>query len=105
AGAAAAIAACEAGAEVTLLEAAESPGGTTRMSGGGFWIANNAWMRAAGEVDPRDDALRLMARLAYPAVYDPQAPRLGLGAREHALLAAFYDEGAAVVDALSRLGA
>lgn len=105
AGTAAAIAALEGGATVTLLEAADAPGGTTRGSGGAFWIPNNSWMRAAGEVDPRDDALRLMARLAYPAVYDPQAPRLGLGEREHAQLAAFYDEGPAVVDALARLGA
>lgn len=105
AGTAAAIAALEAGAEVTLLEAADAPGGTTRLSGGGFWIPNNSWMRAAGEVDARADALRLMARMAYPAIYDPQAPRLGLGEREHAQLAAFYDEGAPVVDKLAQLGA
>lgn len=105
AGSAAAIAALEGGARVTLLEAAETAGGTTRGSGGAFWIPNNHWMRAAGVVDPRADALRLMARLAYPALYDPQAPQLGIGAREHALLATFYDEGAAVVERLAQLGA
>lgn len=105
AGAAAAIAALEAGARVTMLEAGDAAGGTTRGSGGAFWIPNNAWMRAAGVSDPRDDALRLMARLAYPALYDPQAPQLGIGAREHALLATYYDEGAAVIDRLAQLGA
>jgi succinate dehydrogenase/fumarate reductase flavoprotein subunit len=105
AGTAAAIAALEGGATVTLLEAAEAAGGTTRSSGGAFWIPNNHWMRAAGAVDPRDEALRLMARLAYPALYDPQAPQLGVGAREHALLATYYDEGAAVVERLAQLGA
>jgi len=105
AGTAAAIAALEAGAEVTLLDASEVPGGTTRRSGGGFWIPNNSWMRAAGAEDPRDDALRLMARLAHPGLYDALAPDLGIGGREHALLARFYDEGAAIVDRLAQLGA
>lgn len=105
AGAAAAIAALEGGAKVTLLEASETAGGTTRSSGGAFWIPNNPWMRAAGAEDPREDALRLMARLAYPALYDPRAPQLGVGVREHALLATFYDEGAAVVERLAQLGA
>lgn len=39
-------------------------------------IPNNPWMRTAGAEDPREDALRLMARLAYPALYDPRAPQL-----------------------------
>jgi 3-oxosteroid 1-dehydrogenase len=101
----AAAAAIEAGAKVMLLEAGEEPGGTTRLSGGAFWIPNNTLMRAAGASDPRDPALRLMARLSYPSLYDPEAPLLGLPANEHALLAAFYDHGAGVTDALIRLGA
>jgi hypothetical protein len=62
-------------------------------------------MRSAGAEDPREHALRLMARLAWPALYDADAPQLGIGARAHAQLAAFYDEGAAVVDRLAQLGA
>ena len=46
-----------------------------------------------------------MARLAHPGLYDAQAPDLGIGVREHALLARFYDEGAAIVDRLAQLGA
>ena len=105
AGLAAAIAALEEGARVILVEAAAEPGGTTRMSGGAFWIPNNSLMRAAGVEDPRQDAIALMARLSYPALYSPDAPNLGLDANDHALLAAFYDEGPGVVDALLRLGA
>lgn len=101
----AAAAAIEAGASVVLLEAGDEPGGTTKLSGGAFWIPNNTLMRAAGLTDPRADAIRLMARLSYPSLYDPEAPRLGLPANEHALLAAFYDHGADVIDALIRLGA
>ena len=101
----AAAAAVEAGASVVLLEAGEEPGGTTKLSGGAFWIPNNALMRAAGVTDPRDKALELMARLSYPSIYDPEAPRLGLPSNEHALLAAFYDHGAGVTDVLIGLGA
>src|SRR5215203_7507517 len=75
---AAAAAAVDAGASVVMLEAAEAAGGTTRRSGGAFWIPNNSLMRARGFTDPREDALKLMARLAYPALYDPAQPRLGL---------------------------
>jgi cation diffusion facilitator CzcD-associated flavoprotein CzcO len=74
AGMAAAIAALEEGASILLVEAAPSPGGTTAMSGGAFWIPNNSLMRAAGLDDPRPQALALMARLSFPALYDPTAP-------------------------------
>jgi 3-oxosteroid 1-dehydrogenase len=105
AGLAAAIGAGEAGARVVVLEAGEEPGGTTRGSGGAFWIPNNTLMRAAGVEDPRDDALRLMARLSYPSLYAPDAPLLGLTPLQHALLSAYYDEAAPVIDELMRLGA
>ncbi len=105
AGMAAAIAALEEGASVLLVEAAPAPGGTTAMSGGAFWIPNNSLMRAAGLDDPRPQALALMARLSFPALYDPTAPFLGLDEADHALLEAFYDEGPGVIDTLMRLGA
>lgn len=102
---AAAAAAVDAGASVVMLEAGDEPGGTTKLSGGAFWIPNNTLMRAAGLTDPRNAALKLMARLSYPSLYDPDAPRLGLPENEHALLAAFYDHGSDVTDELIRLGA
>lgn len=102
---AAAVAALEEGASVVLLEAGDVPGGTTRSSGGAFWIPNNSLMRAAGVEDPRDDALRLMARLSFPSLYDPDAAFLGIGEPAHALLAAYYDEASPAIDTLMRLGA
>jgi glycine/D-amino acid oxidase-like deaminating enzyme len=101
----AAVAALDSGASVLLLEAAAEPGGTTRISGGGFWIPNNSLMRAQGLTDQRPDALQYMARLSYPAVYDAQSPTLGLTALQYELLAAFYDQGATVIDTLIQLGA
>ena len=86
---AAAAAAVDQGASVVMLEAADAPGGTTRRSGGAFWIPNNSLMRAQGLTDPRDDALKLMARLAYPSLYDPAAPRLGLPRLHHRAAAAW----------------
>jgi hypothetical protein len=88
-----------------MLESADAAGGTTRRSGGAFWIPNNSLMRAQGFTDPREDALKLMARLAYPTLYDPAQPRLGLPRLQYQLLATFYDTGAAAIDRLIQLGA
>jgi hypothetical protein len=101
---AAAAAAVDQGASVVMLEAADAPGGTTRRSGGAFWIPNNSLMRAQGFTDPRGAALKLMARLAYPTLYDPDAPRLGLPRLQYELLAAFYDSASPAVDRLIQLG-
>ncbi len=102
---AAAAAAVDQGASVVMLEAADAPGGTTRRSGGAFWVPNNSLMRARGFTDPRPAALQLMARLAYPQLYDPAQPRLGLPPLQYSLLAAFYDNAAPAIDRLIQLGA
>ncbi|HYH99858.1 FAD-dependent oxidoreductase [Hyalangium sp.] len=102
---AAAAAAVDRGASVIMLEAADAPGGTTRRSGGAYWIPNNSLMRSKGFTDPRADALKLMARLAYPTLYDPAQPRLGLPRLQHELLATFYDNAAPAIDRLTQLGA
>ena len=86
---AAAAAAADRGASVVMLEAADAAGGTTRRSGGAYWIPNNSLMRAEGFTDPRADALKLMARLSYPTLYDPAHPRLGLPRLQYQLLATF----------------
>jgi hypothetical protein len=88
-----------------MLESADAAGGTTRRSGGAYWIPNNSLMRAQGFTDPRADALKLMARLSYPTLYDPAEPRLGLPRLQYELLAAFYDNAALAVDRLTQLGA
>lgn len=92
-------------ASVLLLEAGSLNGGTSIRSGGWLWIPNNADMRAAGVADPRDMALRYMARLSHPDDYDPGAPLLGLQARHHAQLSAYYDHGADALDWFRATGA
>lgn len=103
-GAAAAIAAAE-GASVLMLEKADFTGGTTGKSGGVMWVPANPVMRDDGVVDSRAAALRYLARTAYPAVYLADHPTLGLPEPAYRLLCAFYDQGAAVLDRLTELGA
>ena len=102
---AAAVTARQAGAEVVILEKAANPGGTTLISGNAYWIPNNSQMREAGLEDPREDAIQYMARLAYPQLYDPESPTLGIPQLNHDLIAAFYDTGSVAVDAFQEWGA
>ncbi|MEA2524695.1 MAG: 3-oxosteroid 1-dehydrogenase, partial [Thermomicrobiales bacterium] len=102
---AAAVTARQAGAEVVMLERAGNVGGTTELSGNEYWIPNNSKMRAAGKTDPREDALKYMARLAYPQLYDPESPTLGLQQLNYDLIATFYDTGSVAVDAFEQWGA
>ena len=95
---AAAVTARQAGAEVLMLERAANPGGTTLISGSEYWIPNNSKMRAAGKTDPREDALKYMARLSYPQLYDPESPTLGLLQHNYDMIATFYDTGYVAVD-------
>src|SRR3954462_7031044 len=105
AGMAAALTAAHDGASVLLLERASQTGGTTAKSGGGIWILNNSLMRADGVEDPRPDALRYMARLAYPQLYNASDACLGLPRPAFELLEAFYDNGSDAVDLFVGLGA
>jgi succinate dehydrogenase/fumarate reductase flavoprotein subunit len=102
---AAAVTARQAGAEVIMLERAVNPGGTTLISGNEYWIPNNSLMLAAGKTDPREDALKYMARLSYPQLYDPESPTLGLQQLNYDLIATFYDTGSVAVDAFESWGA
>ncbi|MFD7446639.1 FAD-dependent oxidoreductase [Streptomyces sp. NPDC059909] len=104
-GFAAAVTAAAEDASVVVLEKAATTGGTTRKAAAWFWILNNRFMREAGIKDPREDALRLMARMSRPAMYSPDAPHLGIPECEFQALAAFYDNGDDAVTALERLGA
>ena len=51
-----AIVACDAGANVLVIEKAPQFGGTSSSSGGGVWIPNNRYALAQGAQDSRDDA-------------------------------------------------
>src|ERR1700748_35733 len=64
AGLAAALAAHQGGAKVTVVEKASKVGGTTAVSGGVLWIPTNHHMRAAGVEDSRAEALAYVTRLS-----------------------------------------
>lgn len=101
----AAAGALAAGASVVICEKGPVPGGTTACSGGVAHVYANSMMRAAGVEDPRPEALAYMARVGYPGAYDPEAPCLGVPREEFALLEAYYDRGATVLDRLAEIGA
>ncbi|MFN3990919.1 MAG: FAD-dependent oxidoreductase [Erythrobacter sp.] len=70
AGMAAALAAHEAGASVALIERGDRVGGTSAISGGVIWVADNPRMRAAGMADSREDALAYFRSLAHGDLVD-----------------------------------
>jgi succinate dehydrogenase/fumarate reductase flavoprotein subunit len=101
---AAAVTAQGKGSSVIMLEKASIYGGTTAKAGN-WWIPNNSYMQKAGLTDPKPDAMKYMARLSYPTLYDASAPKLGLPDLEYSLLDTYYDTGSVAVDALGVLGA
>jgi 3-oxosteroid 1-dehydrogenase len=92
-------------ARVILVEKADTIGGTTVKAGGGLWVPNNSLMRARGYVDRKPDALAYMARCSAPQLFDPALPRYGLAQNDFDLLEAYYDNAAAALDELGRIGA
>ncbi len=100
----AAVTAASKGSSVIMLEKATIYGGTTAKAGN-WWIPNNSFMQKAGLSDPKPDALKYMARLSYPTLYDPSSPTLGLAQSEYSLLETYYDTASVAVDALGTLGA
>ena len=104
AGLTAAVTAARKGASVLVLERGALPGGTTAKSGGVLWIPNNKFMRARGLVDKREDAMRYMAKSAYPTLYNAAHETLGLPRDKYRLIEAFYDTGHIAVDELTGAG-
>jgi succinate dehydrogenase/fumarate reductase flavoprotein subunit len=102
---AAAVAAQQNGVKVVMYEKGPVPGGTTAKSGGAHWIPNNYFQQAEGIRDSKDDAVRYMARVAYPHLYRADHPTLGLAPGRHELITTFYDHGSRVVKALAAAGA
>lgn len=105
AGMAAAIAVIRAGGTVLLLEKSGITGGTSAKSAGAYWVPNNHHLRSSGKTDPKPDAIAYMARDAYPAKFKAEAPKLGLGENEYALIEAYYDNASVVIEDLERIGA
>ena len=101
----AAVAAASKGASVLVLEAAPVAGGATARSGGGYWIPNNRFMREKGWTDPREDAVRYMARYSFTELYDPNAPFYGIPENNYHQMEAMYDNAAPAVELLESLGA
>jgi succinate dehydrogenase/fumarate reductase flavoprotein subunit len=64
AGLVAALAAAESGATVGIFDKAETVGGTTAISGGTVWIANNNQMAERGLSDSRDEARAYLQSLS-----------------------------------------
>jgi 3-oxosteroid 1-dehydrogenase len=104
AGCTAALLAHAASAKTIIIEKASTMGGTTAKSGGMYWIPNNFRMRERAVQDSKENCLRFMARLAYPTMYNPKAPRFGMPEFEYSLMEAYYDNAASVVDELRTLG-
>ena len=92
AGMAAALAAHDGGARVTLMEKGERLGGTAAISGGIIWTANNPRMQAAGMADSEAEALAYFDSLDH-------------GEMDPAVLGAFVREGPEALTFLERAGA
>jgi 3-oxosteroid 1-dehydrogenase len=103
AGLTAAVTAQSNGDAVLVLERRPVVGGTTAKSSGIAWMPNNRLLREKNIHDEKADALAFMARLSFPEYYVPGHPTLGLAQESYNLLAAFYENGAAVVDRLTDL--
>lgn len=85
----AAITAAEAGLSVLVIEKSEYLGGSTAMSGGGFWIPGNPMLRELGIRDSRAHASAYLDALVGDTA--PQARR-----------ESFLDHGPAAVETLRR---
>ena len=77
AGFAAGITAKALGSDTIILEKGSYVGGTSLVSGGGFFIANSKQMQEMGYEDPREERIKYMARYSWPHLYRPDAENLG----------------------------
>ena len=102
---AAAIAVIQAGAKATLVEKSPVVGGTSARSAGAYWIPNSHLLRAKGVQDPKIDAVRYMARDAFPAQFREDLADYGIGADRLALIETYYDAAGPIIEELEQIGA
>lgn len=105
AGFAAAITAKALGNDTIILEKGAYVGGTSVVSGGGFFIPNSKQMQALGYEDPREERLKYMARYSWPHLYRPDHPTLGLPQHDYDMISAYYDTGTEAINFLEEAGA
>ncbi len=101
----AAVTAVSKGATAVMIEKMPLLGGTTGKSGGVTWVPNNPRLREQGIDDKKEDALRYMARYAFPQEYTPNSPTLGLPEAQYKMIEAFYDHGSPAIEHLEAVDA
>jgi 3-oxosteroid 1-dehydrogenase len=90
----AALVAQQSGLETLVVEKHDRFGGTSAYSGGGIWVPDNPIMRANGDTDSLDDALKFMEETIGDV-----GPASSIERRK-----AYLDKGPEMVDFTSRLG-
>lgn len=104
AGLSAAVTAVDNNQSVIVLEKADILGGTTRRSGGRFWIPNNYKQREENIIDKKEDAIKYMARYSFPTRYNSDLKLYGLTEYEYEMLENYYDNSYKMVDYFKELG-
>ncbi len=105
AGFAAAVSAHALGSSVVVLEKGAYVGGTTLASGGGMNTPNSRQMKDAGVDDPREEAIKYMARYSWPHLYNPEDEKLGLTDHDFDMISAYYDTSAEAMAFIEDTGA
>jgi rubrerythrin len=100
----AAITAANEGNSVIMLEKSGIIGGTTRRSGGGFWIPMNRHQKAKGIKDSKEDAIRYMCRQSYPQLYNEDLEHYGLPENDYKRIESFCENASKAVEFLEGLG-
>lgn len=89
---------------VIILEKANTLGGTTKRSGGRYWIPNNYCQKNSNISDSKEDALSYMARYSFPTKFNKDLPYLGLSEYQYETLENYYDESGPMIEYFKKIG-
>lgn len=81
------------GNDVIVLEKADTFGGTTRRSGGRYWILDNYKQGTSDLKDSKEDAIAYMAKSSFPTIFNSNLVNYGLNDYDFEMLNNYYDEG------------